>query len=245
MYLEPYAGGASLALNLLFSGTVAKILLNDLDPAIYAFWHSALNHTGALIRMVEKTQVTPAEWRRQKRIYAAGLAAGELALGFATFFLNRTNHSGILNGGMIGGRDQSGDWKLDARFNRTELISRIQRVAAFHDRIHLSNLDATALIRNQKRRKKPLIYLDPPYYCSGQRLYMNAYQPGDHVRIRDYVLGLQCNWVVSYDDVPQIRGLYKNQRSVRLELLHTARASRIGREVMFFSPGLRIPAAAR
>jgi DNA adenine methylase len=240
-YIEPYAGGSSLALSLLFSGAVNDIFLNDLDPAIFAFWNSVLTRTNAFIDLIETTEVTPHEWRRQKIIYAAGLASGKLRLGFATFFLNRTNHSGILNGGMIGGKDQSGDWKLDARFNRTELISRIRRVAAHRDRIHLSNSDASAFIHNHNRTKHKLLYLDPPYYCSGQRLYLNSYRQDDHTQVRNSVLKLRCNWVVSYDDVTAIRSLYKNQRSRRIELLHTARTTRQGKEVMFFSPELRIP----
>jgi DNA adenine methylase len=239
-YVEPYAGGASLALSLLFSETVSEIFLNDLDPAIYAFWHSVLNRTHALTDLIAKTDVTPAQWRRQKRIYATGLPAGRLPLAFATFFLNRTNHSGILNGGMIGGKNQSGDWKLDARFNRPELISRIKRIAAYRERIHLSNVDAADLIRRHKRTRGKLLYLDPPYYRPAH-LYLNTYRPDDHIQLRDSVLKLGCKWVVSYDDVPEIRKLYRHQASRHVELLHTARAARVGKEVIFFCSELRIP----
>jgi DNA adenine methylase len=240
LYSEAYAGGASLALSLLFSDTVSEIFLNDLDPAIHAFWHSALNRTRALIDLVKETDVTPQEWTRQKEIYASGPAAGRLRLGFATFFLNRTNHSGILNGGMIGGRNQSGDWKLDARFNRSELITRIKRIAAHRGRIHLSNVDAGEFIRSYNGIKNKLLYLDPPYYRPGH-LYLNTYRPDDHVQVRDRVSKLRCKWVVSYDDVPEIRKLYEHQVSRRVELLHTARAARQGKEVIFFSSALRIP----
>jgi DNA adenine methylase len=241
IYVEPYAGGASLALSLLFSGTVEEVFLNDLDPAIYAFWHSVLKQENEFIGLIEAAEVTPSEWRRQKKIYAAGPKVGRLRLGFATFFLNRTNHSGILNGGMIGGKHQSGDWTLDARFNRFELVSRIKRIAAHRDRIHLTNVDAEDFIRIRGRSGRELVYLDPPYYRAGQRLYLNAYRPEDHAQVLNNVLRLRCNWVVSYDDVPEIRNLYRNQRSRRIKLLHTARTARQGKEVMFFSPQLRIP----
>lgn len=241
VYIEPYAGGASLALSLLLSGKVSEVFLNDLDPAIHAFWYSILKHTDNFIELLNSTPVTPSEWRRQKILYADGHAASRLKLGFATFFLNRTNHSGILNAGMIGGKDQTGDWKLDARFNRSELLSRIKKIAACRDRIHLSNRDAGEFVNDHNRSKRKLMYLDPPYYHAGQRLYLNAYRPGDHAQLRDKVLKLRCNWVVSYDDLPEIRNLYKMQKSRRLTLLHTARTARQGNEVMFFSPQLRIP----
>ena len=138
IYIEPYAGGASLALSLLFSGKVSEVFLNDLDPAIHAFWCSVLVNGEKLAQVVETAPVTTTERARQKAIYAAGTSSGTFALGFATFFLNRTNHSGILNGGMIGGKSQSGDWRLDARFNRSELVRRIRKIASYKDRIHLS-----------------------------------------------------------------------------------------------------------
>ena len=240
-YAEAYAGGSSLALTLLFTGLVSEIHINDLDPAIYAFWHSVLTSNSSLVRLIEKTRITPTQWRRQKRIYNAGTRNGKLALGFATFFLNRTNHSGILNGGMIGGKSQRGEWKLDARFNRKELIRRIKRVAKYRDRIHLSNLDAEDFIRNHSGSRNMLIYLDPPYFSAGHSLYMNHYSPGDHTFLRNKIVNLNHKWVVSYDDVPAIRKLYKHQRSRAVELLHSARTAHEGRELMFFSPDLKIP----
>jgi len=242
LYVEPYAGGASLALSLLFRGQVSEIHLNDLDSAIHAFWHSVLTCSRDFIQLLAETPVTPDEWSKQKAIYAKGLTAGKLALGFATFYLNRTNHSGILNGGMIGGRKQRGPWKVDARFNRLELRRRVERIGRFKNRIHLSCKDAVEFLHDHKSSRTSLIYLDPPYYRPGRHLYLNAYEPGDHSAVSECVQGLRSPWIVSYDDVPEIRGLYKNVRSRRLCLLHTARSVRDGDEVLFFAPGLRIPA---
>jgi DNA adenine methylase len=244
-YIEPYAGGASLALSLLFSGAVAEVYLNDLDPAIHAFWLSVLRHNDDLCALIETVPVTPAEWRRQRIVYGATSASKTLQLGFATFFLNRTNHSGILNGGMIGGKHQKGTWKLDARFNRLELIRRIRRIASFKDRIHLRRQDAVAFLNAQKLSKNTLVYLDPPYYKAGWELYFNAYKPGDHAAVRDRAVSLKCPWIVSYDDVPQIRKLYTSYKSRHVRLLHTARSTRVGKEVMYFSHCLQLPRPLR
>lgn len=244
-YVEPYAGGASLALSLLFREQVSEIHLNDLDPSIYAFWHSVLIHNRDFIQLLDETSVTPDEWSRQKAVYARGSAAGKIALGFATFFLNRTNHSGILNGGIIGGAKQRGRWKIDARFNRLELRRRIERIGSFRDRIHLSCEDAIEFLSKRRFKSTSLIYLDPPYYRAGRRLYLNAYKPNDHAAVSEYILGLKSHWIVSYDDVPEIQELYKNIRSRRIHLLHTARFARYGDEVLFFSPKLRIPGIMR
>lgn len=241
-YFEPYAGGASLALSLLFSNYVAEIHLNDLDPAVHAFWKTVLTRNKDLRDLIDSSEVTPDEWVRQKTIYKQGRTAGVLALGFAMFFLNRTNHSGILNGGMIGGQAQKGRWKVDARFNKPELLRRIKRIDSYKSRIHLTQLDAIDFLSHMKPSQNSLVYLDPPYYKVGARLYLNAYGPGDHEEVRKSVRELAASWVVSYDDVPPIRKLYKSVRSRHLILQHTARCSKVGKEVLFFSKNLKIPA---
>jgi DNA adenine methylase len=240
-YVEPYAGGASLALSLLLSGSVRSIHLNDLDPAIHAFWWSALRKTDLFLELLRRTPLTLAEWRRQRVVYQSGTSVGRLALGFATFYLNRTNHSGIMNGGVIGGASQRGEWKIDARFNRVALEQRIRRVAKFRKQIYIYNEDALTFLRERPFGSKALVYLDPPYFIHGKSLYLNAYEPNDHDRVSTAVARLKNPWVVSYDDVSATRRLYQQWRSRRLSLLHTARATHIGREVMFFSSSLSIP----
>jgi DNA adenine methylase len=243
-YVEPYAGGGSLALSLLFKGKVSEIFLNDLDPAIYSFWISQLHHPEEFIDLIRSTPVTPSEWRKQKQIYARGLRSGRIRLGFATFFLNRTNHSGILNGGMIGGKSQAGRWRLDARYNRAELIERVRRISSYRDRVHLSNSDACDFLETRNIDNGALIYLDPPYYRAGRHLYFSYYRPQDHCALRDFIGSLRSPWVLSYDDHPETRKLYSAYRSRDVALMHTARTARIGREVMFFSERMRIPRTA-
>jgi DNA adenine methylase len=142
---------------------------------------------------------------------------------------------------MIGGKAQRGEWQIGARFNRVELVRRLHRVASFKQRIHLSCMDALEFLRHHNRDSKKLIYLDPPYFGAGRHLYLNAYRPGDHAKVRDKIATLSCPWLVSYDDVPAIRGLYRLYRSRRVQLLHTARTTRQGEEVIYFSPVISIP----
>jgi DNA adenine methylase len=241
-YAEPYAGGASLALTLLFEDRVGTIYLNDLDIAIFSFWRAVLEHNQRFVDRLCGIEVTPEEWVRQRQIYLMGARADIFSLGFATFFLNRTNHSGIMNGGMIGGKAQGGEWKVDARFNKQDLVLRINRVAQYKSRIRISNLDALAFLGNMKRhRRQKLVYLDPPYFKKGPDLYLNAYGPKDHEKVRAAVSRIGSPWVVSYDDVPEIRGLYTGVKARGFDLLHNARTSRVGSEVMFFSDALRVP----
>lgn len=73
--------------------------------------------------------------------------ASLLDLGFSTFFMNRTNRSGIIKAGVIGGYAQTGNYKMDARYRKDKLMKRIRRIASYADRIELHNEDAVDFIQ--------------------------------------------------------------------------------------------------
>jgi DNA adenine methylase len=247
-YAEPYAGGAGVALGLLFTEYVSRVHINDLDRSIYAFWHSVLNETDALCSRIASVALTVDEWRRQRGVQENKGRADLVDLGFSTFFLNRVNRSGIIaSGGLIGGLTQRGVWKMDARFNRDDLIRRIQRVASYRDRIRLYNLDAIdflAVAANTLDHKS-LVYLDPPYFIKGERnLYSNSYKAADHAEVSEILDACPWPWVVSYDATPEILRLYSRWRRLRYGIDYTAAARYRGAEVMFFSPELTLPYGA-
>ena len=241
-YIEPYAGGASVALSLLFSDYAQTIHINDIDLSVYAFWHSVLHEPEALCRMIRDTAVNMYEWKRQHVIQSNKREVNLLELGFSTFFLNRTNRSGILSAGVIGGKNQIGKYKIDARFNKQELIRRIERIAGYEDRIVLTNLDAIELIHlNDNSVEKSLCFLDPPYYVKGRDLYLNYYNDEDHRRIADRIKEYNGKWIISYDAVPFIKQLYCDYRQSEYYLSYSAGNPAKGLEVMVYSNNLVIP----
>ena len=241
-YVEPYAGGGGLAITLMYLEYASHIHLNDLNRSIFSFWQALKNEPENLCRLVRDTPITADEWKRQKAVQAAA-EPHALDLGFSTFFLNRTNVSGIINGGMIGGKNQSGDWKLDARFNRNELVRRIEKLASYAPRITVYNLDAVVFLKKCLRNipKAALVYLDPPYYVRGMRLYENHYEYNDHAKISKTVGSIKQKWIVSYDNVEPIRSLYSEYRQQVFDIRYTARDSRNGTEVMIFGPATKAP----
>lgn len=242
-YVEPYAGGAGVALDLLFNEYVQNIHINDVDPAVFAFWNSAVNNSEELCRRIFDTEVTIEEWERQKQIINSN-DVEELDLAFATFFLNRTNRSGILKAGVIGGKAQSGKWTLDVRYNKEDLTNRIERIADYQDRINVYNEDTLALLQTLPNQlpDNTLIYLDPPYYVKGQGLYRNFYNHQDHVEIKLALDEIRhIPWIVSYDNAPQITDIYKNYRSNTFDLQYSAQTKRIASEIMIYSNNLIIP----
>lgn len=244
IYAEPYAGGAGIAMELMLQGYVSEIYINDVDPAVWAFWHSVLNKTDALCQMIENTPVDLKSWRAQREVLSRKDLRSPLRLGFAAFFLNRTNRSGILTAGVIGGKNQDGQWKIDARFNKPELMRRIRAIADWKAQIHLSRLDAIEFLRSEVARfsKPSLVYLDPPYYNKGGDLYEHHYKHDDHVKVALEVRRLRVShWLVSYDNVEPVRDLYRGLTTLQYSLSYTAANRYRGTEAIFFGPGLQVP----
>jgi DNA adenine methylase len=239
LYAEPFAGGAGAAINLLHLKYVSAIYLNDIDSGIYAFWYSILNHTDKLCQLVENVTLTVEEWQRQRNILQDATECSLLELGFAVLYMNRTNRSGIIRGGVIGGQGQSGQWKIDSRFNRHTLIKKIRRISGYRSRIHLSCLDASEFLSNviAINREHTLIYLDPPYYKKGQFLYHNHYDHNDHVALAASLNKVENHsWVVTYDNVDEIQEIYGNHRFLTYGINYSASDRYKGKEVMFFGP---------
>lgn len=244
-YVEPYAGGAAVGLSLLLLEYASRIYINDISKPVYLFWKAVLEDTDALCRKIRDKQVTPEEWKRQRNIVFHYHDHSCVSVAFAFFFLNRTNRSGIIHsGGMIGGNHQTGNWKIDARYNKPELIGRIETIATYSNRIHASNKDAEAFLKTTvpSLPDKSLTFLDPPYFTQGQSLYENHYQPADHIRLAGMVKkSLRQNWIISYDNHPRIRKAYCGCKKLVYSLPYSAARKYEGSEVMFFSDRLHVP----
>lgn len=236
-YVEPFAGGAGVALSLLLDNTVSRIVINDYDKAIYSFWRAIKQEPDSLIRLIQNTPITIDEWHKQKHIYSTRTAYS-VDLAFATLFLNRTNRSGILNAGPIGGYAQDGDWKIDVRFDKEAIISKIEAIAQVKDRITVYNKDIISFLRNYV----PLLddnlffYFDPPYYNKGQKLYKNFFTPQDHRRICDVITReITSPWIITYDDVTPIAEMYSGYEMRHFDLTYSAANKGTASELMIFS----------
>lgn len=244
VYAEPFAGGAGIAWRLLLNGNASEVWLNDIDPALFAFWHTAIHNPDPLCERIRSTRISMREWHRQRAVLF-DVEATELDLAFATLYMNRTNRSGILKGGVIGGKEQEGKYKLGCRFNKPEIIRKIQRIHLYREVIKVTQLDAQQCLKKWAKAlpKRGLINIDPPYYAQGRDLYLSFYEHRDHARLAKLVRELKVPWMLTYDDVPQIEDLYAGMPTYRKSLIYYAQVKRRASELLVLSPSLKPPDA--
>lgn len=240
---EPFAGGAGAALEMLMAEEAHHIVINDLDPSISDFWWALINQSARFLRLVDDTPLNIDEWRSQRAILDNPGRYSRLRRGFATFYLNRCNRSGIiLNGGPIGGYHQKGRWKIDARFNRKRLRERCNRIIEYRDRIKLSSLDGIQFVEAHTYNKT-FLFIDPPYYKKGPKLYLNALDHEYHYRLANVLESSQeAPWIVTYDDCPEIRALYEGWAQViPFGLRYSASGAAQGKEVCIAPKWIQLP----
>lgn len=242
---EPFAGGAGASLTMLYAEDACEIYINDADRAIFDFWWALLERPADFAKLLSATRVSMAEWRRQRDIYRARGRRSRLRHAFAAFYLNRCNRSGIImNGGPIGGVKQSGEWKLDARFNKQDLLARCAKVSQYRDHIVASGLDGIDFIDTMDSIR-PFFFIDPPYYGKGRTLYLNALNDKYHGRLAERLRAMEDEaWVLTYDDCSEVRRLYRGWARVRpFALRYAASERRGGKELMITPKWMRLPSS--
>lgn len=244
-YIEPFCGGTAISLELLFNNVVNRVIINDFDYTIFCFWSSVLNQTDEFIEMIRETNISLQEWERQKEIRNNSEQYSLLEIGFSTFFLNRTNRSGIIDkAGPIGGKKQNGCYHIDCRFNKDRLIDQVKKIANYREKIQLYNMEALDFIDSViLKTRKSFTFFDPPYYGKGPELYTNFYIHGDHENLANYIMDKlkHRKWIVTYDNVNEIKNMYDKVENIEFGLQYTLQEKKSASEVMFFSQSIKRP----
>ena len=240
-YAELFAGGAGLAIKLLLKGDVPSIVINDFDRAVYCMWNAVVNHAEELCEFIDSAVLDVETWKAMRTLYRSSGDVGDFELGKAAFYLNRTNVSGILSGGVIGGLEQAGNYKMDVRFNRETLKKKVMDIAARKDDIEVTRLDAEDFIIDRMSDSELFAYLDPPYVQKGPGLYRSAFDEAKHRSLARKVGGARSKWVVTYDADDLIDDIYGNYERGDLEISYTANVKTVGKEKIILGPGLNWP----
>ena len=242
-YIEPFAGGAGLALKLLLNNDVKKIVINDSDLAIYAFWYSVLNNTKQICTFLDTVELSVKKWREMQKIYYHKTEYDLLTVGKSTLYLNRVNVSGVLKGGLIGGIQQEGKYGMDARFNRDALIEKIHKIAERKKQITLCGLDVFDFLKSNtfKYQSNGLVNFDPPYVGKGGKLYLNYFTEADHIKLKRRISQIRKKWIVTYDNCEFIENLYSRYPKSLIDVTYGTNVGKKDKEFIFYSKNLIIP----
>ncbi len=239
--VEPFCGGAGGTLPLLQAGIIDKLVLNDANSFIAEFWEASLNNTKALTKLIKSVDVNLNNWHRYSAIFKGEIDASPIEKALSVFFLNRTNRSGILHAGPIGGQKQSGDYLIDCRFNKQNLIERIEKLAKLKRKIIVKNEDASSLVY-KLNRTNCFIYADPPYVKQGKNIYKDyCFESSQHMTFSQVMKKQKNPWLISYDDDPLVHQLYSKRGINVIELSYVMNKARVGQELLIASSNLKMP----
>lgn len=239
LFTEPFSGGASVSLELLHAELVDRIGISDSDPMVAAFWETVFEDADWLCKKIETIPVTLEGWTRFKR----GRFTARRWLALACLFLNRTSFNGSLNrrAGPIGGHKQESDYRLDCRFPRERLISRVracERLAPSVDFVRCEDAGKVVAYARKRAREQgwtTFFYFDPPFWAKSDRLYRLSFQEWQHEELAESLRWLTDSWLLSYDPAPEVAKLYEEHRGVQsaqIELFYTAARRSAGHELV-------------
>lgn len=240
-YAEPYCGGAGAATNLLLSGSVERLLLNDADHRVYSAWKAMLSETERFLERVATAKVNLETWHDCiEKLHSKPDAVYDFNTGFAAFFINRTSRSGVLLGsGPIGGYSQEGNWKIDARFNREALSNRIQRLGDRRENIVLSCQDGLSFCKELEMKQvlaKTFLFVDPPYIEAGGRLYYDGMTEAKHDALANWLRSDSApHWLLTYDDHPLVRENYEGLPEHKIQVQYSLARRRAEKELLYKS----------
>ena len=243
-FYEAYAGSAAVSFGLLEKGIIKKAVINELDPLIYSFWYSVMNHADDLVQIIEDTDISINTWEEMSRYRDSEYLEDKtpLQIGVAGLFLNRTIFSGILKANPIGGMEQISNYKIDCRFNKARISESILKLANFAAQVELHNLDALVFLKNQtkyRRNNNTFVYIDPPYYEKGPSLYRYYYIDNQHRELANFIKKKAYPWLISYDDSPVIQKIYSTRKQQPIYLDYSVNTKRTAKELLISN--LEIP----
>ena len=215
-FREPFVGGGSVFIYLKQQFPDVKMAINDLNPELYLFWHFAQSDLSKLVsevrQMKENYQDGKLLFEKLARLDVNTLSDLERAVRF--FVLNRITFSGTI---------ESGGFSLEAfhkRFTHSS-IDRLENLASIlTPEIKITNLDYSHLINEPG--KDVFIFLDPPYFkAEKSKLYGkkgDLHTGFDHQRFAATLKQCPHNWLITYDNCPEIRENFKWANIIEWEL---------------------------
>lgn len=208
-YVEPFAGGAQV----FFRKEPSKVeALNDLSHDVVNFFRVCQQHYEELVRYL-KFMVVSREWFEQL-VETKPETLTDIQRAARFLYLAKNCYAGLV-------RRQSYAWSVTQtnRFNPNRIPEQIEETHKRLARVQIECLPYEQIIA-QYDRPETLFYLDPPYYKI--KLYRYNLEHEDFVRMAELLRNLKGKFILSLNDVPEVRALFKSFTIRTVELAYTA-----------------------
>lgn len=213
VFVEPFAGGASVGLSLLDAGVINNLILNDIDFGIYSLFFIIKNNPNRLINKINKYKPTHKDYfKAQETIKSNYKNCDEFKAAWSLLLVNRLAYSGICKANPLGGKNGSMN-DLLVRWNPKTLCNRIDKINKMSNKITVLNMDALELIEEMYWEPSTTIFIDPPYFKKGKDLYEHYYNKEDHIKLNVLLDNLYqgmpgADMILTYDNDEYIEWLY-------------------------------------
>jgi DNA adenine methylase len=206
-FAEPFAGGGIVSLSVLFEGIADFVTLVERDEDVAAVWRSLVNGDATKLA----TKITEFEVNESNvRELLGKEAKTPLERAFATIVRNRVQRGGILAPGAGLLKEGEKGKGLLSRWYPETLKKRIDDLLPLRSRLGFIEGDGLHFIRYSAHRPDVVFYIDPPYTVAGRRLY--KYSDIDHEQLFQLAAKIKGDFLMSYDDTPEIRELARKQQ---------------------------------
>jgi DNA adenine methylase len=204
--IEPFVGGGAVMCRALDQGL--RVVVNDLDPGIAAFWSEVFTDPSDLIELIRAVPANVHLYTLLKHSAPADSKLGnarsvKVAMAFKALYVRRLSFHGA-GRGILGGYDQTGPWRLDHRYNPENIIARIEQLHARRGQV--LGVYNEHWLTFMRRDFAGLAYLDPPYVTPGP--YFANFTERHHRALAWFLHQHRNACLISYDDHPLIRELY-------------------------------------
>ena len=208
-YCEVFLGGGQV----FFRKEPSKVeVINDIDNEVVNFFRCAQQHPEEMVRCL-KFVLVGREWFRLFNVQnPAGLTDIQRAVRF--FYLQKNCYAGLVRDRHYGAKVVGAPGFNPSRL--PELLTNVHKRLA---RVQIESLPFQEFIPRFDR-PGTLLYLDPPYWR--RKLYNFNFADEDYRILSDLLSSISGKFILSVDDVPQLRELFAWATITDVEVPYTS-----------------------
>lgn len=205
-FIEPFAGGGIVGLNVAFRRLAEHVTLVELDEEVAAVWQTIIY--GDAKRLTDRIATFDLTLDSIKKELSENPRSLE-EKAFQTILRNRVNRGGILAPGAGMLRYGENGKGIKSRWYPETLNKRILRVAKMREHITFIKGDGLEVLRRSANRADVVFFIDPPYTAgskqAGRRLY--THHELDHEELFRVTSTLAGDFLMTYSDAERVREL--------------------------------------